>query len=130
MVSQTQKKKNQTGIIYKLSRDIITNSSNNCLTSLKLPYPTAAMFLKGQGPFSNYADISFERKVLCKSHNDCAKHQTSRVSQDSHVFNEQKSFSNTLLIYHKTHVLGTLHKDCVTHVSSRVFTSPFFNLTY
>ncbi|KAH3871443.1 hypothetical protein DPMN_034645 [Dreissena polymorpha] len=107
MVSQTQKKKNQTGIIYKLSRDIIknvlieinddcllarpqyiTSASNNCPTSFfhyshirKLPYPTVAMFLKGQGPFSNYADISFEKKVICKSHNDCAKHQTSRVSQ-------------------------------------------------
>ncbi|KAH3874421.1 hypothetical protein DPMN_037665 [Dreissena polymorpha] len=106
MVSQTQKKKNQTGIIYKLSRDIIkhvlieinddcllarpqyiTRASNNCLTFLfhyshirKLPYPTAAMFLKGQGPFSNYADISFKKIVVCKLY-DCAKHQTSRVSQ-------------------------------------------------
>ncbi|KAH3768507.1 hypothetical protein DPMN_169720 [Dreissena polymorpha] len=101
MVSQTQKKKNQTGIIYKLSSaeislknvlieinddcllarpQYISIALNNCLSSLKLPYPTAAMFLKRQGPFSNYADISFEKKVLCKSQ-CCAKHQTSRVSQ-------------------------------------------------
>ncbi|KAH3857515.1 hypothetical protein DPMN_100124 [Dreissena polymorpha] len=66
----------------------ITIASNNSLTSLfhythirKLPYPTAAMFSKGQGSFSNNAGISFEKKVLCNSHNDCAKHQTSRVSQ-------------------------------------------------
>ncbi|KAH3853723.1 hypothetical protein DPMN_096255, partial [Dreissena polymorpha] len=51
------------------------------LVSRKLPYPMAEMFLKGQGPSSNYADITFETKVLCKSHNDCAKHQTSRVSK-------------------------------------------------
>ncbi|KAH3712592.1 hypothetical protein DPMN_072343 [Dreissena polymorpha] len=103
-------------IIYKLSRDIIKNDdcllapSNNCLTSLKLTYPTAAMFLKGHGPFVNYADISFEKKVLCKSHNDCAKHQTSRVCYpppaDSHVFNKQKSFPNPLLIYHKNTCSG------------------------
>ncbi|KAH3780785.1 hypothetical protein DPMN_158607 [Dreissena polymorpha] len=45
-----------------------------------------------------------------RSHNECAKHQTSRVCYpppaDSHVFNEQKSFPNTLLIYHQNTCSG------------------------
>ena len=118
----------------------ITTASNNCLTSLfyfshirKLPYPTAAMYLKGQEPISNYADISFEKKIcssfimivqnirllechkvwLYPCYNSCYP-----PPADSHVFNEQKSFPNTLLIYHKN--------TCSGYASWRLCNTCFF----